>query len=355
MCGHYLLEGPITAIPHTLGELAHIVGQGTGPGSPRGQVRMSASERDSADNLMLLCPNEHDEVDRRGSLEVATITFLRTKKREHEELVRRLVTTPRDRATAILRVIGDVQGEAVQIPREVTTAVVVQAGRFADFALAFDRQGVEIDLRGIPGEREGSPTYWAAARERIDRAIDRVAEGIRLDAIKHLSVFAFARLPLLVYLGSKLDDTYPVDIYQRRRAGQSWKWPEGPAAQFVAEMPAERADEMVLMVNVSGTVDPNQLPDELQALPRITLRIDGTPGVDAVASRATLAVFEEQVRSTFAILEAPPKIVRRVHLVAILPMSTAVALGRAHNPPVHPGLVVYEKTGNTYRPAVTIE
>ncbi len=355
MCGRYLLEGPITARPYTLGELAHIVGQGTGPGSPRGQVRMSESERDQADNLMLLCLNEHDEIDREGSLDVATIEFLQSKKREHEEHVHRLVTMPRDRSTTILRVIGDVQGEPVQVPREVASAVVVRAGRFADYSLCYDRQGVEIDLRGIPGEADGTPTFWTAARAKIDEVVDtRLAEGIRHDAVKHLSVFAFARLPLLVYLGSKLDDTFPVEIYQRHRAGQGWDWTDSPATTLTVDWPASVGVEVVLVINVSGTIDITQLPDAIRALPMITLGISASPGVDAIASRETLLAFDAQVRDLFARFEVPSKIVRRVHVVAAMPVSAAVGLGRAHNPPIHPALVVYERTGNTYRAAVTI-
>jgi hypothetical protein len=42
------------------------------------------------------------------------------------------------------------------------------------------------------------------------------------DGVHHLSVFAFARLPLLVYLGSCLDDTIATDIYQRHRLNEAW-------------------------------------------------------------------------------------------------------------------------------------
>ena len=56
MCGKYLLEGEVTGRVNAWGEMAHIVGQGRGAASPRGQVEMSDEDRDSADNLILLCP-----------------------------------------------------------------------------------------------------------------------------------------------------------------------------------------------------------------------------------------------------------------------------------------------------------
>src|SRR4051794_22903139 len=118
MCGKYLLEGQVTGRPNAWGEMAHIVGQGRGPASPRGQVEMSDKDRDSADNLILLCPGEHDDIDRAGSLGVATIEWLRGVKSKHEERIRQLVNLGRDQRTAVFRVIGDIYGDTVQVTRD---------------------------------------------------------------------------------------------------------------------------------------------------------------------------------------------------------------------------------------------
>jgi hypothetical protein len=40
VCGAYLLEGKLTHREFSLGELAHIVGQRTTPGSPRGKFEL---------------------------------------------------------------------------------------------------------------------------------------------------------------------------------------------------------------------------------------------------------------------------------------------------------------------------
>lgn len=355
LCGQYLFEGPLTAQQIALGELAHIVGQSDAARSPRGQVEMSPEDRDSSENLMLLCRDEHAEIDRTGSLDVVTIDFLRATKSAHEECIRRLVSIERDHKTAVLRLIGNVQGEAVQITRQAANAAVLSSGRYAEYVLSYDQQGVEIDLRGIPGEVEGSAEYWPAARRKIDEETTRLADGVRLDAIAHLSVFAFARLPLLVYLGSKLDDTYGVDIYQRQREADGWAWADAPAASFRVARPENLGPEVVLVMNVSGTIDPGQLPATLINLPRITLTVHGAPpGVDAIGSRGSLAAFERAVRDLLAELEGPTKVVQRVHVIAAVPVSAAVALGRAHNGPVHPVLTIYHRASNTYLPALEI-
>ncbi len=71
----------------------------------------------------------------------------------------------------------------------------------------------------MPEEAHPTAAYWEGCKASIDDAIDfRLVEAVRRGIVKHVSVFAFARLPLLTYLGSRLDDTYEVEVYQRQRA-----------------------------------------------------------------------------------------------------------------------------------------
>ncbi len=96
---------------------------------------------------------------------------------------------------------------------------------------------------------------------------------------------------------------------------------------------------------MSGTIDPADLPEDLRDLPRFAVAIDAEPGVDAIASRASLAAFEAAVRGLLAAFEAGGKTIRRLHVFAALPISAAVVLGRAHDRHVHPILAMYDRTG----------
>jgi hypothetical protein len=315
---------------------------------------MPEVDRGMADNLMLLCRDEHREIDRAGSLDVATIDWLRAVKADHEAHIRRLVSIGRERRTAVVRLIGDVYGEAVQVTRESAANVVLRENRYPYFPLSFDRLGLEIDLRRIPGEADGSAAYWEAARRLIDEGIDhRLAEAIRQDEVRHVSLFAFARLPLLVYLGSKLDDTFPVAIHQLGRDG-SWDWKRAAAASFVLDEPGAVADDVVLLANISGTIEPAELPATFAGFPKFVIRPgDAAPSVDILESKLSLEAFERVVRQLLASLDAA-KVVRRVHVAAALPVSAAVVLGRSHNPIVHPTLVIYARSGNGYEPVVEV-
>src|SRR5581483_11574111 len=86
---------------------------------------------------------------------------------------------------------------------------------------------IEIDLRHIAGEATAGPEYYRMATARIDEVLEhKLGEGVGQEQIVHLSVFAFARLPLLIYLGAHLEDNVPTDIYQRHRATEAWEWPD---------------------------------------------------------------------------------------------------------------------------------
>lgn len=358
ICGTYLLEGKLTSREFSLGELAHIVGQQNTPGSPRGQVRLPEEERDNADNLMLLCAGDHNEIDRGGAVDVFTVEKLRKIKQDHESWIRRVVGLSRNRTTVVLRMVGQLRGNAVELIRPTATdAVLRSSDRYPDFPLSYDQHGIEIDLRHVPGEATAASQYWASAAAIIDEVIDhRLKDGLVRERIQHLSVFAFARLPLLIYLGTKLDDTYPVAIYQRHRSTSTWDWPPAaPDTSFAVDHPADwTGNEAIVILNVSGSIQPDEIPATIRHLPVYWLRPDGsTPATDTISSPGSLAAFDRTVRTLLSTIEAAHKDTRRLHILAALPISAAVALGRARDPHVHPAFVLYDRDSNGY--SVTLE
>ena len=100
-----------------------------------------------------------------------------------------------------------------------------------------------------------------------------MTEGVALEEIADLSVFAFARLPLLVYLGAHLDDNVPTDIYQRHRATERWEWPDpGADVRFRIDVPEAAPDgsQAAPVMNVSGSIEPDEVPGPLAHLSRLS-------------------------------------------------------------------------------------
>ncbi len=259
----------------------------------------------------------------------------------------------------MLRILGEIGGNTVELSRTVAADAVLGTQRFPYFPLAYDRHSIEIDLRGLPGEEQGVSDYYTAACAIIDQIVDKkLREGIEQDALRHLSVFAFARLPLLVYLGNKLDDTVPSHVFQRHRSTERWAWPEtaGGKAQFETTTHREAVGtEAVLLLNSSGTVHEAEVPQSLRELPLYSIDVIGAAAtMDVIDRPEVLARFEDTFRRLLSQLEATNKGVLHLHVIGAYPVSAAVDLGRVRNPQVHPALVVCGRIDNEYRAAIEV-
>lgn len=358
LCKRYLLEGAPTGLEVSLGELAHIVGQRVSVRSPRGVHPMPKEDRDSADNVLLACEGCHEEIDDQLATGILDVDALGEMKARHEQRVRHVTTLPDDRRSLVLRVVSQLRGNAIEVTRATAATTVIESGRFPWFDLDRDRLGVEIDLRSLPGEVDADVTYYAMACRVIDEVMDtKVRDAIKSGDVRHISVFPFARFPLLVYLGFKLEDNCTADVYQRHRATQDWSWDElADVSTFTAthEDSIEVAAEAVLVLHVSGSVATADLPTDLSRLPRLDVRPDATPSPDVIRSRPSLDAFSGAIRQVNALLDIH-KNIRRLHVFGALPPTAAVEFGRLHDPHIHPTLIIYDR-GNDggYRHALEI-
>jgi hypothetical protein len=352
----------MTARTLRLGELAHIVGRHNNHLSPRGAGGLD--DRESADNLMLVCADEHKEFDAAEALDIFTVGVLRELKRSHEDRIRHVTGLGDDRTTTVLRMVGQVHGREVELSRQTAATAVVAGKRYPLFLESYSRHGIEIDLRPLPGESARRPdmsgdvlgqsrSYYRLATAAIDDVIEhQLRRGIAGDNVRHLSVFGFARLPLLVHLGSRLDDTVPTEIHQRHRYNESWCWQDtAPIVDFATHLDhaAPHGPEEVVVLSVSGTVNPVEIPAELRGLRRYRISPSAVPGApDILGHRDSLERFTACVRSFLADLEAAPQTVRRLHVIPALPLSAAISLGRLHHLQVHPQFAIYERLDGRY-------
>jgi SMODS-associated and fused to various effectors sensor domain len=357
LCKRYLLEGPLTYIEVPLGEGAHIVGEKATDGSPRGLgTELSDEERDLADNILLACSDCHTEIDKQKVLSTMTVEQLRRRKLAHENEIRHQTSLMSDQRTTVLRVFGLVRGAVPELGRATAArAVIFSSNRFPLFLPAYDQQGVEIDLTPLDGEDNAGEDYYADAIRKIDAGLDRIRQAIMERQLDHLSVFAIARLPLLVYLGWKLDDGIPADVYQRHRASDSWEWPASAAAQVTFEQRLLRgadddSTDGVLITNLTGTSHVTDLPCSLDTAPAFEIAVPkSTRAEDIISAPDDLVSFESAVRAFFTGLEASHKGMQRLHVFGPLPLSAATTFGRVLKArDLRPGVVLYDRTPRGY-------
>lgn len=226
---------------------------------------------------------------------------------------------------------------------------------------------MEIDLLQVDGEYPLEDGYYRTATRRIDAALEtRVMPGIASGDIDHLSVFAIARLPLLIYLGWKLNDGIPTDVYQRHRSTDDWQWPDltaatdftvthDPALSAGQNLDAGLDEDAVLITNLSGTTPVTDVPAELQDAARWTISPDTGPAEDVFASAEVLCRFVAAVRGFFTDIESTHKHIKRLHVLGALPLAGAIELGRSlKSDALRPTVVTYDRTRQGYTLALEV-
>jgi hypothetical protein len=85
------VEQAAHSAPHTLGEMAHI--KGNKKGSNRYDETQTDEQRDSYENLILLCPNHHTLIDKPENEEIYTVYALVEMKISHEAKISKRLDT----------------------------------------------------------------------------------------------------------------------------------------------------------------------------------------------------------------------------------------------------------------------
>jgi hypothetical protein len=356
ICNRYLLDDETTGQDVMVGQLAHVVGWSTAAGSPRGAAELDSTLRNEADNVMLLCYDQHKVIDDKSLWDMYDAETLRGMKRDHENRIRALTAMGHDRATTVLRVVGSIHGQAVDLTDARVRIALFERNRFPDWTLRGSDE-YEVDLRALPGERDGTPVYWASARAHLEDRVGRLRTIVAKGKISHLSIFPLARIPVLILLGTMLDDTVPTDLYPKQRDGdEGWGWTSaGPDIQFDFARIQQGSDlsKVALQVSVSGSVDERRLPTEVDDSFTIyelsPVGVLPAPGI--IGSTATLGAFSRTWRELLAAVEAQHRGVASIATFPAVPAVAAVSMGRHLMRAAHPPLKIFDRvTGSaTYQ------
>lgn len=323
------------------GEVAHI--EAYSPDGARFNVRQTDRERNAIDNLMLLCPSCHKDVDEHP--EDYSVDFLKSRKCCYEESVRRAVDAIGSTETDVITLAMDIGSKEHVISEKEWKRALVAAG------INVGDVGVTDASKGVP-YGYGPDALWA-----LRRRIDLYHESIHTDSAKRTSVFAIAPQPILICLGTMLADDGNVDVYQKRRDVEGWSWASDgePNAFTFAEQESGFSEDCVIVVSVSGLIDratySEVLPDGVGAIYELMAsRINPS----AIRLKKDWHEFRRVASEAFYAIHDQHPEVRRLHVFPAMPVSACVAFGMVWNERLIPEMVVYEKTDAVFHRALSI-
>lgn len=353
-CNDYLLEDELTTNNAKLADIAHIVARSVS--GPRGDDPMPLTERNNIGNLILACTKHHRMIDNKKLVSQFPKDLLMQYKQDHEARIHLLTDMKPEHETVVLRLLGNIRGDNVSVSHEEVRTAVLGVRRYPRY-LRGDRT-IEIDLQALAPEINSD--YWNAVKASIDDVVARlIMPGIAKKEIGHLSVFALARIPALVYLGNAIGDKVVTDFYQRHRDEPvGWSWRDGDSFDFELNRIQEGSDQnrIALVLSLSGRIDRNSLPTHINDQYYIyeISPIGVEPGRSILSTRETLAAFQRVYQTTLRHIESEHGLKGELHLFPAIPAPVAVVCGRELMKDVSPDLHVYDRTDSGYELALTI-
>jgi len=334
-CNNFLLREDLTLSEGNYSNIAHIISWT--PTGPRGDVVLSHQLAKDIGNLMLMCPKHAKLIDIKENIPYYTVDKLRMFKKQHEDRVRIQTEIQEERKTLVLRLESNIRGRRVQVPQADAHAALIEAGRYP-----VNDRGVLIDLTGI----EYSPKvhFWNTSSAQIDAEF---ASSMRSDGkgvrYSHISIFALAPIPLLVYLGYRLGNTIPADVYIKPR-GKNWLlYQNEPSINLTSKCPECKAERQVaLSIAISGTPSQESIEVAVNAkLPIYEIKIQ-RPAIDLIQSKTDLEIFRKLYRSLIDEIREKHGKETIIHLFAAIPICVAVVCGMELLHGVDPSFLIYE-------------
>lgn len=333
-CNRYLFEHHLTHKRFNFAQMAHIVA--FSELGPRGNVTERPADINSLENLMLLCHPCHKQID--DFPEEFIRETLEGYKKAHEERIFLLTSAAPDRQTSAIILKSKIGGQIVKIsPAEINAAV---SPRYSA-----TRNGTVIELTNIADEGD---EFYKVATKKVKRDIERILDSVMADEnTNHISLFALAPMPVLVYAGNLLSNKVPCDLYQKHRDTQDWKWKtDGEFAQYKFHRIKEGTDnkKVAIVLSLSGKIHLDDLPTELiQDTFVYEITLDGaSPHTGFLRQKQDLANFEVIYQRSLREIGTIHGKLEKLHLFPAIPAPVAVACGRELLPKHDPILVVYD-------------
>lgn len=343
-CGRFLLEYYVSKRSGNVSNKAHIVA--FSKGGPRGDAPIDPKKIDSFENLMLLCYSCHKDIDDNPKL--FSVELLRRYKQEQEDRMFALTAVKPETTTRVMRMEMSVRNQP-------STTLDNHIWKALD-GFHFDRRDtVEVLFPDVPDDN--SPAYWQLFTKRTEAMVDRLlSPELRSEAKLPISVFAIARIPLLVHLGSVLSSKVDATIYNRDYRTNGWEWQtEGMPSSFSFDWINDRdSQDVCLLVSLSGTVEFDKLPPDIRVKASIAQITISSGITDRGCMQNPLSVQSFSEAYQFALQEIRRRKPAKLHLFPAVPVAAAVYLGRMLLPSVDPPALVYDWIDSTYQYTITV-
>ncbi len=242
-CNKPLYLHGITMDNCNLSNCAHIIGDSEN--GPRG-TKDSKSLAQNFNNIMLMCPECHHYIDNEGVGKYDAQTLFDMKKK-HEKRMEYLTGFKEDLQANIVTYGANIAEHITQF-----SFPELQKALLPDFYPA-STDMIQLGVNFYAGKDWDN--YWQREEDNLVHFCkSKVLDCIDRWEYKRIALFALAPMPLLVRLGTMLNNKHDVIVYQKQRKG-GWKWPvNDETADFIIHRPSKKDGVPVLVLSLSSSI-----------------------------------------------------------------------------------------------------
>ncbi|CAN0627319.1 SAVED domain-containing protein [Burkholderia multivorans] len=196
---------------------------------------------------------------------------------------------------------------------------------------------------------DDSPEFWSRAERIVTDWYDRRIhpEIIARNGTAHLTIAAFAPIPMLMKLGALLGDKTEATVLDL--PGECWLWdkrPDCPSPQFAYEVPETLPREVAAVVSISNRAVFPEMADvvEFRAI---------EPNRGIIRTGDHLKAFRREFNAF--LMQLIHAGVRVLHLHPATPLGASVEIGRMLLPKTFEEVHVWEWAAPAWRRAVRLK
>jgi hypothetical protein len=336
-CSKALWMDDLTKAEFNVAYIAHIIADK--PTGPRGHSVLSEKLKSDISNLMLMCDEHHrliDKIDVQGH----PVERLRLMKRRHETRIDLLTSLQEDKKSHVLLYGSNIGEQSASLSwRKAAHAMI-------PLRYPAEPQAIELSL-GNSAVEDHTNEFWDIERRNLQLQFNRKIKPRVAGSgdVEHLSIFAFAPIPLLVELGRLLSDIPAAEVYQLHREPPDWKWQEGlEIFEFFIDEPNSTNSTAALNLSLSANIDNSRISAVFPGKDLSIWRMStAAPHNDFLKSREQLRLFRQHFRKLLDRIKARHSQDALLHIFPAVPVSVAVEIGRVWMPKADLPFCIYDR------------
>ena len=333
-CNTSLYRDDLTQAEFNQCYIAHIVADS--PNGPRGHITRSEELKQNLNNLMLLCDTHHRLVDR-VEIENHPEEVLLLMKKEHE-----------DRIDLITGIHHNLKSEIIIYKASIgNNPVMMTYDSLKEFVIPekYPARNAATDLSlSNSTSVDSRKTFWELQLENLDDQFkDQILPKVRKSELSHLSLFAMAPIPLLIKLGTYLNDIQQLDVRQKRRNPDTWKFDDDLHTDYNILLAPDVKRHVALKIELSDSITDERIVKVLgEDVSIYSINIEN-PDNDFVKSRKQIIEFGEKMKEAFREIKKIHGQDMVLNVFPAMPISLAVQLGRVWMPKADLSMRIFDQ------------